>query len=107
MQIDTILRPWRPDKLRRQAQFMFTEETPIVLRTHYQPEDEEKFRNWITEPLASRRMPWWAFLDDKNFYDFGADWRRVYDVMPEIAGPMGDQSRRSPDHREINIFERN
>ncbi|KAJ5240325.1 uncharacterized protein N7469_001916 [Penicillium citrinum] len=104
MQIDTILRPWRPDKLRRQAQFIFTEETPIVLRTHYQPEDEEKFRNWITEPLTSRRIPWWAFLDDKNFYDFGADWRRVYNVMPEIAGPMGGQSRRSPDHREINYF---
>lgn len=83
---------------------MFTEETPIILRTHYQPEDDEKFRNWVTEPFISRRIPWWAFLDDKNLFDFGADWRRVYDIMPEITGPMGGQSRRSPDHREMEYF---
>lgn len=104
IQIDTILRPWRPDTLRRKAQAMFTEETPIILRTHYQPEEEEKFQNWVAEPLLSRRIPWWALLDDKTMFDFGADWRRIYDLMPEVAGPMGGQSRRPPDHREIDYF---
>lgn len=83
---------------------MLTEETPIILRTHYQSEEEEKCRNWVAEPLLSRRIPWWALLDDKNMFDFGADWRRIYDLMPEVAGPMGGQSRRPPDHREIDYF---
>lgn len=106
MQIDTILRPWRPDALRRQARFLFAEETPILLRTCYRPGNDETFRSWLIDPLVSKRIPPCAVFDDKNMFDFGADWRRIYDIMPEIAGRMSDQSRRSQDKRS-SIFERN
>jgi hypothetical protein len=31
---------------------------------------------------------WWAVLDDADLRDFGSDWRRVYEILPEVAGPL-------------------
>ncbi|KAE8377568.1 hypothetical protein BDV26DRAFT_208091 [Aspergillus bertholletiae] len=31
---------------------------------------------------------WWACLNNNQLYNFGSDWQRVYEILPEIAGPL-------------------
>lgn len=30
---------------------------------------------------------WWASLNDATQFDFDSEWRRVFEILPEIAGP--------------------
>ncbi|GAB1191077.1 hypothetical protein APSETT444_000246 [Aspergillus pseudonomiae] len=88
-EVNAILRPWRPADLRRRAWHIYTNvtEEPIFLRTHYNPEDDEKMEHWacVSEEFADQA--WWACLDNVQLYNFGSDWQRVYEILPEIAGP--------------------
>ncbi|EED17582.1 conserved hypothetical protein [Talaromyces stipitatus ATCC 10500] len=60
-EIDTVLRPWRSDELRQKAWEILESGNvaPIFLRTHYDPDDEKM-----------------------------EEWQRVYDITPEVAGPV-------------------
>jgi hypothetical protein len=66
---------------------------PILLRTHYAENENEKKRHdkmmeeWI-DVNQFYEEAWWAVLDDVNLFDFGSEWRRIYDVLPEIAYPV-------------------
>ncbi|KAE8419871.1 hypothetical protein BDV36DRAFT_293762 [Aspergillus pseudocaelatus] len=87
--IRAILRPWRSDDLRRRAWHIYTNVTdePIFLRTHYESEDDEKIEHWACVSEEFENQAWWACLNNAQIYNFGSDWQRVYEILPEIAGP--------------------
>ncbi|KAJ6189089.1 hypothetical protein N7519_003997 [Penicillium mononematosum] len=93
-EVDTILRPYRNDLLRWHAMTMFYDKTcPALLRTHYSADEGERARHddlmthWISgDPFESEA--WWAVLDNADLFNFGSEWRRVYEILPEVAGPI-------------------
>jgi hypothetical protein len=89
-EIDVILRPWRPDELRQKAWEILQPGniTPIFLRTHYNPEEDEKMEEWVSASEEFENQAWWACLNDANVFNFGVEWQGVYDIMPEVAGPF-------------------
>ncbi|KAJ6022826.1 hypothetical protein N7499_008145 [Penicillium canescens] len=91
-EIDTVLRPWRSDELRQKAWQILESgnAVPIFLRSYYNPEDDEKMEEWVDASEEFRNQAWWACLNDATLFNFGFDWQRVYDIMPEVAGPVSD-----------------
>ncbi|KOS37440.1 hypothetical protein ACN38_g11759 [Penicillium nordicum] len=51
---------------------------------------------------------WWAVLNDADLFNFGAEWRRVYEILPELAGPLDpevDDKLRIPRARKAEDLE--
>jgi hypothetical protein len=48
---------------------------------------EEAMHHWKDVDIF-REEAWWDVLDDADLFDFGSDWRRVYEILPEVAGPL-------------------
>ncbi|KAJ5985571.1 hypothetical protein N7522_012767 [Penicillium canescens] len=59
-------------------------------RSYYNPEDDEKMEERVDASEEFRNQAWWACLNDATLFNFGFDWQRVYDVMPEVAGPVSE-----------------
>jgi hypothetical protein len=113
-EVDTILRPYRSDLLRWHGMNMFDDQIcPALLRTHYCTDEEENARHgelmieWVnSDPFEAEA--WWAVLDNADIFNFGSEWRRVYEILPELAGPLepevDDRLRipraRKPEHLE-------
>ncbi|KAL4759195.1 uncharacterized protein BDW70DRAFT_169594 [Aspergillus foveolatus] len=105
-EINTVLRPWRSDELRQQAWQILESgnAAPILLRTHYDPEGDEKMEEWIGASEEFENQAWWACLNDAALFDFGSDWQRVYDIVPEVAGPVsGAGYRRYPASETVEM----
>lgn len=73
---------------------MFDDQTsPVLLRTYYSTDEGERAKHddliyhWV-DPSPFDAEAWWAVLDDANHFNFGSDWRRVYEILPEVAGPL-------------------
>ncbi|KAJ4129211.1 hypothetical protein NW768_007746 [Fusarium equiseti] len=99
----TILVPWRPEKLRQIATKYDPRnplfETIVVLRTYYDDDSDEKFNHWIKDAIeAFEEMDphgdlfgepedrWWRILDDPSLFNVGSgSWQSVYKVFPELA----------------------
>jgi hypothetical protein len=100
-EIDTILEPWRPDdNLRRKAYYLSKDNVLVFLRTHYKPEDDGKMNEWAYETDLFEDNPCWICLNDPRLFNFGSDWRRVYEIMPEIARAV-DRTLRIPEPSEL------
>lgn len=75
---------------------------PVLLRTYYSPDpsqkllDGEKMEQWANAAEMLGDHIDWACLNDEQF-NFGSGWQRVYEIMPEITGPMDGSSRRKQD----------
>lgn len=57
---------------------------------------------WVdaSEELADEA--WWACLNDATLFNFGSDWQRVYDIVPEVGGPGIDAIyKRSPAQENV------
>jgi hypothetical protein len=103
-EIDTILKPWRSDNdLRRKAYYMSKDNVLVFLRTHYNPDDDQKITEWVHESDLFENNAWWACLNDPYLFNFGSDWQQVYEIMPEVAGPV-DRRRRSDDPSKLKHF---
>lgn len=57
-------------------------------RTQYTPEDDEKMEEWVSASEEFENQANWACLNNATPFNFGVDWQRVYDIMPEVAGPF-------------------
>jgi hypothetical protein len=56
--IDTILQPWRSDdNLRRKAYYISKDNVLVFLRTHYDPDDDDKMNEWVYETDFSSTTP--------------------------------------------------
>ncbi|KAJ5477731.1 hypothetical protein N7530_003240 [Penicillium desertorum] len=49
---------------------------------------------WVYKNDLFDDNAWWARLNDPNLFNFGPNWQQVYELMPEVAGPV-DHRRRS------------
>ncbi|KAL4810604.1 hypothetical protein BDV18DRAFT_127708 [Aspergillus unguis] len=93
-EIANILQPWRSDELRRKAWRIWGSHNiqPVLLRTHYDPKDDKAVEEWYD--LEDYEMgSWWSILDNKDFFNFGADWKRIFTILPEVAGYVGGYER--------------
>ncbi|GKZ34759.1 hypothetical protein AbraIFM66950_005115 [Aspergillus brasiliensis] len=90
-EIDTILRPWRSDNLRKIAWRIWGSDSNqlILLRTHYNADDNDKITELVgSDELDEEDIAWWALLDNPELFSFGDQWWRVFDILPELAGPL-------------------
>ncbi|KAI0887611.1 uncharacterized protein GGS22DRAFT_157604 [Annulohypoxylon maeteangense] len=98
-EIREILAPWRPLRWRQAALTIWKsrDDEAIWLRTHYAHGDD-KFAEWRDidedyDPAFDEGSAFWTKLDDPEILDFGESWERVFDVLPELAGPQQGYSR--------------
>lgn len=94
--IDTILRPWRSDDLRKIAWRIWgcDNDQLILLRTYYNADDNEQITELVgSDELHEENVAWWALLDNPELFNFGDQWWRVFDILPELAGPLNGYSR--------------
>lgn len=70
--------------------------SPAVLRTHYSAQEsqrayqDEMMNEWVDSDTFDGET-WWAVLDDAEHFNFGSNWRRVYEILPEVAGPISPE----------------
>ncbi|KAJ5471434.1 hypothetical protein N7530_008791 [Penicillium desertorum] len=103
-EIGLILHPWRSDDIvRRKAYYLSKDSVLVFLRTHYEPEDDGKMDEWIYETDLFEDNSWWACLNNPHLFNFGSNWQRVYEIMPEVAGFV-DRTQRFAPSRELPCF---
>ncbi|KAL4929024.1 uncharacterized protein BDV17DRAFT_262595 [Aspergillus undulatus] len=58
-----------------------------LLRTHYNPDDDVRVKEWktISEEYADTAN--WSIPDDSDIFSFGSDWELIFDVLHELIGP--------------------
>jgi hypothetical protein len=99
-EVCVVLAPWRPLRWRQAAlsiwEYRFDE--AVWLRTHYGDESNDKFgqfrethEDW--DPRFDKESLPWAVLDDPDVFNFEENWERVFDILPELAGPGQGYSR--------------
>ena len=96
-EIENILRPWRSDNLRKIAWRIWGcgNNQLILLRTHYNPEDNYNIEGLVdSDELDKDDKAWWALLDDPDLFNFGDQWWLIFDILPELAGPLQDYTRK-------------
>ncbi|KAJ5465967.1 hypothetical protein N7530_009754 [Penicillium desertorum] len=77
-EINIILQPWRSGNyLRRKAYYMSKDNVLVFLRTHYNPDDNDKMNEWVHENDLFEDTAWWACLNDPQLFDFDSDWQQV------------------------------
>jgi hypothetical protein len=58
---------------------------------------------WVYETDLFEDNSWWACLNHPHLFNFGSNWQRVYEIMPEVAGFV-DRTQRFAPSRELNCF---
>ncbi|KAK1138620.1 hypothetical protein N8T08_002150 [Aspergillus melleus] len=98
-EISIILRPWRSDNIRRRAWRVWEVynngdgNNPLLLRTWYNPADDERVKSWATMSEDFADDADWALLDDHAVFDFGVGlWQQVLEILPEIAIPFAQDT---------------
>ncbi|KAL1835648.1 hypothetical protein VTJ49DRAFT_6293 [Mycothermus thermophilus] len=104
-EVRIILQPWRPARWRWVASQIWTRRgtwnEAIWLRTHYAEGTDDKFAEWRAtdednDPNYDEDTVKWTVLNDRDVFNFGDEWWRVFDVLPELAGPQGGYFRGGP-----------
>ncbi|KAL4862386.1 hypothetical protein BDV12DRAFT_190452 [Aspergillus spectabilis] len=111
-EISTILRPWRSDNIRRQAWRVWQVYTnaggnnPLLLRTWYDPADDERVESWATLSEEFADDADWAILDDRAVFDFGADTPPGYVRRKDWRADMDDYTLYSRFKEGLNAVKR-
>ncbi len=72
---------------------------PLLLRTWYNPADNERVESWATLSEEFANDADWAILDDRAVFDFGTGpWQRVLEILPEIAIPLVQDTPGVPEY---------
>ncbi|KAL4746451.1 hypothetical protein BDW72DRAFT_210399 [Aspergillus terricola var. indicus] len=90
-EVKTILRPWRSQHIRKRAWEIWCAKDrgyPVMLRTYYGngEEGDNKFTEYIQVSDTYEGAADCHALNDAELFNFGSDWRRIFDILPEIAG---------------------
>ncbi|PSK43733.1 Nucleoporin nup186 [Elsinoe australis] len=107
-EIKKVLAPWRPHLLRRIAKKCYGRPTEQViwLRTFYGATEEEdappdcKFREMVDTtgindyPSDDEEDDVYCILNDRDVFDFGDDWPRGFEVLPELIRPLNSFEKR-------------
>lgn len=84
----------------------------IWLRTCYSPGSDEKHEQLVANVELDHAVDGeHRLLNDANLYNFGADWRRIFDTIPELLDPSsGDweyyQQRQNEGLNDLKSFAR-
>jgi hypothetical protein len=74
---------------------------PVLIRTYYDPNDDDRVRSWATLCEDYKEVAEWSILDDAQLFDFEAsspegsksDWLRVFHILPELSRTVDLYSR--------------
>ncbi|CAI7635238.1 unnamed protein product [Penicillium palitans] len=103
-EIGLILHPWRSDDvMRRKAYYLSKDRVLVFLRTHYDPEDDGRLNEWIYETDLFEENSRWACFKDPHMFNFGPNWQRIHEIMPEVAGFV-DRTQQFAHSREKPCF---
>ncbi|KAL4923138.1 uncharacterized protein BDV17DRAFT_297270 [Aspergillus undulatus] len=100
-EIDTILRPWRSDDMRRRAWQIWcgaNSEAPVMLRTHYGGISDPAEGSNDDSRHGDDDATTVEFTECSELYAMGADWSVLtmptfFYILPEIAGCKRDYER--------------
>ncbi|THC93019.1 hypothetical protein EYZ11_007501 [Aspergillus tanneri] len=59
---------------------------PIILRTHYNVDDDGEIEKYAKASDNYFRGADWSVLNSSELFSFGPDWQQVFYILPEIAG---------------------
>ncbi|KAL2814149.1 hypothetical protein BJX63DRAFT_420934 [Aspergillus granulosus] len=66
-EIANVLRPWRSDDLRIRWKIWQNKSVhPVLVRTYYNPKDDERAATWETMAEEYEPCAFWSFLNDKS-----------------------------------------
>ncbi|KAL2816083.1 hypothetical protein BJX63DRAFT_441799 [Aspergillus granulosus] len=66
---------------------------PVLLRTYYDPSDDERVKNWATLSDYYSEGSDWSILDDPQLFSFNStdsEWLRVFFILPELPKTATD-----------------
>ncbi|CAI7571762.1 unnamed protein product [Penicillium manginii] len=89
-EIDVILRPFRSEELR-------------CADKDQRLKDDTQMEEWIETEIFGEEVDW-ALLDNEEMFNFGPgpdSWSRLYDILPELAGPLLLQPQDASDGERI------
>ncbi|KAA8648391.1 uncharacterized protein ATNIH1004_004276 [Aspergillus tanneri] len=66
---------------------------PIILRTHYNVDDDGEIEKYAKASDNYFRGADWSVLNSSELFSFGPDWQQVFYILPEIAGCRSDYRR--------------
>jgi len=117
-EIAHILLPWRSLRVRTAAVAIWRQlsgNEAIWVRTHYTGDDSgntKLLQEWLNDDLSYSPDDGssWRVLDDPKVFNFGAEWERVLNILPEIASAPQRYSRlvdgpETPDHESEFLAE--
>lgn len=64
------------------------QQAPFLLRTYYSTNEagsaahDQLMKQWANSNMYEYES-WWGALDDEEYPNFGSNWRRIYDILPE------------------------
>ncbi|KAJ6015098.1 hypothetical protein N7540_009689 [Penicillium herquei] len=90
--VDTVLCPWRSEKLRKLAIRVDSDLcSPLLLRTFYNPDqaaraaDDAQLTEWVGMDELFADEAYWACLDDPELFNYGEHWEKIFELLPELA----------------------
>ncbi|ETS88168.1 hypothetical protein PFICI_01996 [Pestalotiopsis fici W106-1] len=102
-EVREVLSPWRPLRWRDAALHLWRNrnDEEVWLRTHYDEDSDAKFSEWREtdedyDPAFEEDCREWTILDDPDL--FNRDWSTVFEVLPELLGPVYDYDPYSNRH---------
>lgn len=104
-QIIEILMPWRDPQQRLVALQAGEKGNPLWIRTCYEDGTEEEYEDildGIDQDMAFAD-DYWRMLDDE-IYEYGDDWRRILDIMPELVAGLGPCNHTPVSEEERQAF---
>lgn len=91
-EVRVILEPWRSERWRQVALKIWIErdDEAVTLRTHYDEQSDARFAAWRAhnddmDPNYDESADQWWILNDPDLFNFGDEWWRVFDVLPELV----------------------
>lgn len=109
-EVRDILAPWRPPYVRQAALFIWKnhDDEAFRLRTHY-GDGDDKFTQWREidedmDPRFEEDLVPLLFFDDPQVFNFGENWERIFDILPELAGPEQGYTRAIAEGRLYEDF---
>ncbi|KAL3430687.1 hypothetical protein BDV09DRAFT_189070 [Aspergillus tetrazonus] len=103
-EVKVILSPWGSHDLRKRAWEIWCGKDwgyPVMLRTYCGnvEEGDRKFAEYTQVSEIYRVVADCLVLSDAEIFNFGSDWRRIFEILPEIASCKGHQ----PDYDASDI----
>ncbi|KAF6791691.1 hypothetical protein CSOJ01_14305 [Colletotrichum sojae] len=92
-----ILAPWRLQKVRKIThRYLGRGNQYVILRTYCGQDSDDRMAAILEDEengdeCVDPENSCWRVVDDAQLLDFGNDWQRAFEILPEIVGHRGQQ----------------